>query len=318
MRPIIILEIPVNEQEYDVIVVGGGPAGLASAIYTARAGARTLLLDQSVVGGRAIYAVNVENYPGFPDGLHGGELVSRMAKQAEKFGAVVRSGEAARSLTLSNDPKVVKTDMCEYIAKSVVVATGLMQRKLNLPGEERLTGRGVSYCSTCDGNFFKGKTVVVVGSGNEAARDLIYLSTIASKLYWLCNSKNVTADEALVRKVEERGIKPDLDRMVVQVVGEEVVKGLKVKAFNGADETIETNGIFFATGTTPATDFLYKTGIDLDANGYIKINTEMETNIPGVFAAGDCTGKSHQIIVAVGQGATAGIMASAYTKMKQS
>jgi thioredoxin reductase (NADPH) len=215
---------------------------------------------------------------------------------------------------LSALPKRVKTEVHEYLAKSVILTTGLRQRRLNLPGEGRLTGKGVSYCSTCDGNFFRGKKVIVLGSGNDAARDLLYLSPLASNLLWLCNSRTVMANEALVKRLEEKGIRPDTEATAVEVIGDEIVTGLRVRNSQGGEEIISANGIFIATGTAPATELEKAAGIAVDDKGFIRISAEMETNVSGVFAAGDCTGKSHQIIVAVGQGATAGIMASAYAK----
>ena len=307
---------------YGVIIIGGGPAGLAAAIYTARAGESTLLLDQTVTGGRAVYALDIENYPGFPEGVRGTELASRLAKQAEKFGATIVTGERVTGMKLEEDPKKVLTAKGEYSCGSVVITTGLTQRKAGLPGEEKLTGRGVSYCATCDGYFFKGRKVIVLGAGEEAAEDLLYLSSLTSEIVWISDSK-VTAGEELIKKLEEKGIKPTMSLKAVAIEGEESVRGLRVMPVSTPTENemngdlIPANGVFIAIGTAPSADILKQAGIALDEDGFVKVNVDMETNLPGVFAAGDCTGKSHQIVVAVGQGATAGMRAASYIKAKK-
>jgi thioredoxin reductase (NADPH) len=266
------------------------------------------------MGGRATYAHTIDNYPGFPEGISGSELTSRLVRQAEKFGTIMRGGEMVIGLDLSGKEKKITTNSGEYLAKSIVIATGLKQKKLNLPSEERLVGRGVSYCATCDGFFFRGKKVAVVGAGNDAVSDVIYLASLAAKLTWLPNAAEITAEEGYLRVLKEKGIAPILGRRALEVIGGERVRGLKVIDETGAEEIVETDGIFIAVGMVPAAEILKSEGINIDERGYVIVNDEMKTNMPGVYAAGDCTGKSHQIIVAVGQGSTAGINASAFVK----
>ncbi|MGA2573125.1 MAG: FAD-dependent oxidoreductase [Candidatus Methanomethylicaceae archaeon] len=301
-------------ESYDVAVLGAGPAGLAAAIYASRAGVRTAVFEEAVVGGRATYAHTIDNYPGFPEGISGNELTSRLVKQAEKFGTIMRSGEMVIGLDLSGELKKITTHSGECLARSIVIATGLKQKRLNLPGEERLVGRGVSYCATCDGFFFRSKKVVVVGAGDDAASDLIYLASLAAKLIWLPNAAEITAEEGYLRALKEKGIVPILGRRASEVVGGERVRGLKVIDETGAEDIVESDGIFIAVGTVPTAEILKSAGIKTDERDYVVVNDEMKTNVAGVYAAGDCTGKSHQIIVAVGQGSTAGINASAFVK----
>jgi len=301
---------------YGVIIVGAGPAGLAAAIYTSRAGVSTAVLEEAVIGGRAIYVHNIDNYLGFPDGISGSELVARLAKQAEKFGGVVKAGEMVVDLDLAGDLKEVRTPSGEYTSKSVIVTTGLKQKKLSIPGEEKLLGRGVSYCATCDGFFFRGRRVAVVGGGNEAASDLTYLASLTKNLLWIPNTDKITADDVYIKSLKGLGVEPIMDRRVVEVVGEDRVRSLKVRTEKGAEETVEVDGLFIAVGTVPTVDILKEAGLKVDEKGFILVNDEMETNVRGVYAAGDCTGTSHQIIVAVGQGAAAGINASSFVKSK--
>jgi thioredoxin reductase (NADPH) len=301
-------------KSYDVAILGAGPAGLAAAIYASRAGVGTAVFEEAVVGGRATYAHTIDNYPGFPEGISGSDLTSKLVKQAEKFGTNMRSGEMVIGLDLSREMKQITTQSGGYIVKSIVIATGLKQKRLNLPGEKRLVGRGVSYCATCDGFFFKGKKVIVVGAGDDAASDLIYLASLTAQLTWVLNTTEITAEEGYLRALKEKEIVPIVGRRALEVVGGEKVSGLKVIDETGMEEIFESDGIFIAVGTVPTTEILKSAGINVDERGYVVVNDEMQTNVPGVFAAGDCTGKSHQIIVAVGQGSTAGINAAAFVK----
>lgn len=298
-----------------MLIIGAGPAGLAAAIYASRRGLRTVVLEGSIVGGRAGYAHMVDNYPGFLDGVSGMELMGRFAKQAEKFGCLIKQGEPALEFRVLGDKKEVVTKNGTYSASSLILATGLRQKKLSVPGEERLLGRGVSYCATCDAFFFKGKRVVVVGGGNEAASDLLYLASLTDKIKWITDGEKVTADGSYVKRISDLGIEPVTGVKVKEVIGKERVEGLIIER-EGALETVESDGVFIAVGSVPTVDLIKKAGIEVDERGYIATNCDQETNVRGVFAAGDCTGRSHQIIVAAGQGAAAGINASDYAKTR--
>lgn len=300
--------------ECDVLIIGAGPAGLSAAIYSSRRGLKTVVIEESLIGGRATYAHMIDNYPGFPEGISGAELANRFAKQAEKFGAVIKPGEAALEIRAIGVGKEVITSSERYTTRALVIATGLRQKRLSIPGEERLLGRGVSYCATCDGFFFKNKKVVVVGGGNEAASDLIYLSSLTKQLQWIVEG-NITAEESYLEKIREIGVAPKTGAKVIEILGKERVEGLLIEA-GGSKEEVEADGVFIAVGSVPTVEIVKRAGVEVDAKGYIKTDENMETNIKGVYAAGDCTGKSHQVIVAAGQGATAGINAAEYAKMR--
>ncbi len=303
-------------QNYDVAIVGGGPAGLTAAIYTSRRGLRTIALEEATLGGRAAYAHMVENYPGFPEGISGIELIKRFASQAERFGTTIRTGQGVVDIDINPSTKALRTYSGAYSARAIIITTGLKQKKLSVPGEDKLLGRGVSYCATCDGFFFKGRRVAVLGGGYEAASDIIYLSTLTDKITWIPNTDNLSVEEAYLKKLDEIAIAPVLGTKVVEVFGEGRVQGMRLKKEDGSIEEQAIDGLFIAIGTVPTIDVLKKAGIVVDAKGYVATNENMETNVPGVYAAGDCTGKSHQIVVAVGQGAVAGINASDYVKME--
>ncbi len=303
------------EQNYDVVIVGGGPAGLAAAIYASRRGLRTVILEEGNIGGRAADAHLIENYPGFPEGISGIELIRRFVLQAERFGTAILTNQGVSNIDIKQGMNALKTKTSTYTANAIIVSTGLKQKKLSIPGEEKLLGRGVSYCATCDGFFFKGRRVAVLGGGLEAASDIIYLSTLTDKIMWVPNTERPSVEEAYLKRFNEIGVESILDAKIVEVVGEGRVQGIKLRKDDGSTEEKAIDGLFIAIGSVPTIDVLKRAGIAIDERGYIATNENMETNIPGVYAAGDCTGKSHQVVVAVGQGAVAGINASDYVKM---
>ncbi len=299
----------------DVLIIGAGPAGLTAAIYVSRQGLRSIVLEESVIGGRTTYAHLIDNYPGFPEGISGTELILRFAKQAEKFGSIIKPGEGVKEVEVLGKIKEAVTANDRYRSKAIVIATGLKQKRLQIPGEDRLLGRGVSYCATCDGFFFRNKKVAVIGGGNEAASDLLYLSSLTDKIVWLVGEGGVTAEESYLAKIREIGVAPITGVRVLELLGKDRMEGIIIER-GGTQEKVEVDGAFIAVGSVPTVEILKRAGIKVDENGFVKTNEEMETNFAGVFAAGDCTGKSHQVIVAAGQGAVAGIKAAAYAKMK--
>ncbi|MCQ5377158.1 MAG: FAD-dependent oxidoreductase [Candidatus Methanomethylicia archaeon] len=301
----------------DVAIIGAGPAGLAAAIYTSRRGLKTIVFEEGVVGGRASYAHLIENYPGFPEGITGIDLIDRFSKQVEKFGGVIKAGEGAREIQLDANSMRIATPQGTYECSAMIITVGLKTKKLRVPGEERLFGRGVSYCASCDGFFFKNRRVAVLGGGNEAASDVLYLSNLTKDVIWLPNTEKITVDEAYMKKILENGITPMRGITVLEILGENKVEGLRVKKMDGGIEDIKVDGIFVVIGSVPTVDLLKKAGIQIDPRDYVVVNENMETNVKGVYAAGDCTGKSHQVVVAVGQGAVAGINAADYIKMKK-
>ncbi len=295
--------------EFDVIIIGAGPAGLSAAIYTARAGLRTAVFEEGTIGGRANWARTVENYPGFPDGVGGAELMARFSKQAQKFGAEIRE-EKVTWLSVSGAEKKVRTPSGEYSSRAVIISTGLRPKKLGVPGEERLVGRGVSYCATCDAFFFRNRKVAVVGPGPDAVNQLMLVSSVTKSLIWIPNGM-VEVEETRLEKVRRMGIEPMEGLTVTEIVGEGTVTGLKVRAQGrageaGAERIIETEGVFVAAGNVPVTELAEGAGLELDRRGYIVVNDDFETSAAYVYAAGDCTGRSHQITVAAGHGAFVG------------
>jgi len=307
--------------EYDVIIIGGGPAGLTAALYTARARLKTLLLEKIAPGGQAALAWTIENYPGFPEGIGGAELMDRFRKQAEKYELEIKSGEVVKVNVSSEDEryknkleKVVNTEKEEYKTVALIVATGTRPRKLEVPGEERLIGKGVSYCATCDGPLFKNRKVVVVGGGDAAVKEALFLSKFAEKVTLIHRREELRASKI----IEERAVSnPKLEfiwkSIVTEILGETEVKGVKVRNLEtGKDLTLETKGVFVHIGTAPNTGFL-KGVVEMDEEGFIITDENMETSVKGIYACGDVRKKLlRQVVTACGEGATAGFAAGQY------
>jgi len=301
--------------EYDIIIIGGGPAGLTAGLYTSRSGLKTLLLEKVAPGGQAALAWTIENYPGFPEGINGPELTERIEKQAEKYGLEIKSGEVAKVKVSSKDErskgmleKVIKTEEGEeYKTVALIVATGTRPRKLGVPGEERLIGRGVSYCATCDGPLFKNRKVVVVGGGDAAVEEALFLSKFAEKTTLIHRRDELRATKI----VQERAVSnPKLEFLwkstVTEILGETEVEGVKVRNIEtGKDLTLEAKGVFIYIGTIPNTGFL-KGIIEMDNKGFIITDENMETSVKGIYACGDVRKKLlKQVVTACGEGATA-------------
>ena len=308
--------------EYDIIIIGGGPAGLTAGLYTSRSGLKTLLLEKVAPGGQAALAWTIENYPGFPEGINGPELTERIEKQAEKYGLEIKSGEVAKVKVSSKDErskgmleKVIKTEEGEeYKTVALIVATGTRPRKLGVPGEERLIGRGVSYCATCDGPLFKNRKVVVVGGGDAAVEEALFLSKFAEKTTLIHRRDELRATKI----VQERAVSnPKLEFLwkstVTEILGETEVEGVKVRNIEtGKDLTSEAKGVFIYIGTIPNTGFL-KGIIEMDNKGFIITDENMETSVKGIYACGDVRKKLlKQVVTACGEGATAGFAAGQY------
>lgn len=299
---------------FDVAIIGAGPAGLTAGLYAARAGLRTVVFERISPGGQLAQTERIDNYPGFPQGAGGFELAWQMKEQADRFGVAFVSEEVA-AVNLAESPKTLTTPYGSYQARSVIVATGARPRKLGVPGEAELTGHGVSYCATCDGNFFRGKTVMVVGGGNTAAADAIYLARLAQRVIVVHRRGALRATPVYHHQLE-------------QLENVEFMWESEVRALNGAQgklasaqvehlatgalETVPVDGVFVAVGTQPNTELLAG-ALDLDDAGYIKATETGATSAPGVFAAGDVRAKQlRQVVTAVADGAVCAEQAASY------
>ncbi len=298
-----------DQEIYDVVMIGAGPAALTAAIYTCREDIKTVLYEKGVVGGLAAITDWVDNYPGFPDGIAGLDLAENLRKQAERFGADIRLGDVS-DITDEGDYKKLTTTDGDVKARSVLIATGSDYRKLGIPGEQEYYARGVHYCATCDGAFYRDKRLVVVGGGNSAVQEAIFLTRYASHIDILVRSK-LRASEILQQELLKHKDKITVHIGVSTdeiVATDNVVTSVTGTYKNGKKTSIETDGVFVFIGLLPNTQFL-KGKIDLDAVGMIKTDDLLQTSMPGVFAAGDVrSGATMQIASAAGEGATAAMM----------
>lgn len=296
-----------------VVILGAGPAGLSAALYAARAELSPLVIIGSEMGGQASLTFTIENYPGFPEGVGGAELGELFKKQAEHFGARFEF-EMATEVDFSHRPFLVKTYGSEIMAESVIISTGASPNHLNIPGEKELTGRGVSYCATCDGWFFKEKKVVVIGGGDSALEEAIFLTRFATSVTIVHRRDELRAGAILQRRATENPkISFIWDTVPEEILGKDGVEGVRLRNLKtGVGTTFDADGVFIFIGHTPNTQ-IFKGQIDLDSNGYIQTDMTMKTNIPGVFAAGEVM-DSHfrQVVTSAGMGAAAAIQAGRY------
>ncbi len=297
---------------YDVAIIGGGPAGLTAALYTARSGRKTVIIEKSMPGGQAALTSWIENFPGYPEGVSGQELMMNFYDQASKFGAEMITEEVIEA-DFKNDVKVIKTENGIVKALSVIIATGAQPRKLGVEGEETFQGRGVSYCATCDGAFFKDKKVAVIGGGDSAVEEAIFLTKFASQVCIIHRRDELRATKILQeRAVENPKISFIWNSVVESIKGFKGVESVILKDVrtNNTRE-VSFDGVFVFIGTVPNTGWIK--GLDLNAEGYIQTDDFLKTNIPGVFAAGDVREKFfRQVATAVGDGATAAMAVERY------
>ena len=298
---------------YDMIIIGGGPAGYTAALYGARAGLSTLVMEKMVVGGQMALTDKIDNYPGFEDGIEGLSLGEKMKNEAERSGARTVFATVL-SADLKSDPKVIQTSDDIFYGRTVVIATGAEPRELGVAMEKELVGRGVSYCATCDGMFFKGKTVVVVGGGNTAAADILLLSRVASKVFVVHRRDTMRASKTYHETLmKAENVEFCWDSQVTGILSDDKVTGVRIKNINTGDERkLSCDGIFVAIGRKPASE-LAAGQLDLDERGYVITDESTKTNIPGVFAAGDVRTKVlRQVITAASDGAMAAHYAEEY------
>lgn len=291
---------------YDMIIVGGGPGGYTSALYAARAGFNVLVLEKFSAGGQMALTHQIDNYPGFEDGIDGFSLADKMKKQAERFGARSENAEVIK-VNLTVNPKEIETAKGTFLSKTVLLASGANPRELGVDKETELIGRGVAYCASCDGMFYRGKTVVVVGGGNTAAADAILLSRIAKKVIIVHRRDTLKATRIYHEPLmNAENVEFKWDSTVTELLYEDKITGVKIKNFKTGEESIiDCDGVFVSVGRKPATDFL-GSQLDLDENGYIIADETTKTSIPGVYAVGDIRTKQlRQVVTAVSDGAMA-------------
>ncbi|MGD8984168.1 MAG: thioredoxin-disulfide reductase [Desulfobacteraceae bacterium] len=298
---------------HDIIIIGGGPAGLTAGLYTARARLNVVLLERLAPGGQVLNTDWVENYPGFPDGISGFELVERMKTQAENFDLPIQL-EEVMGLELSREKKIVITNKGRLEAKTLIIATGATPKKLGIEGEDLLTGKGVSYCATCDGPFYKDQEVVVIGGGDTALEEAIFLTRFASTIHLAHRRDELRAVKLLQdRAMAQEKIKFIWDTIPLKILGENGVEGIELKNVKtGEISRKEAQGVFIFIGTKPNAELINGI-VKQDESGFVISDEKMETSVPGVFAAGDIRSKPwRQISTAVGEGATASFYAEKY------
>ena len=301
---------------YDLLIVGGGPAGLAAGIYGSRSKLKTAIIEKKrTPGGQAATTEEMENYPGFAEGTTGPELTKKMAEHAETFGTEIIK-DIVESIEVDGDKRIVKCKNDDYTSKTVVVATGAEPRKLGIKGEGKYTGRGVSYCATCDADFYTDLDVVVVGNGDAAIEEAIYLTRFVNKVTVIVIHDEGVMDATPV--IQDRAMKNDKiefvwNSVVEEVVGDEIVSGVKLKNLKTNEITdMDCHGVFFFVGTVPKTDFI-KGLVEMDDYGYVPTTEKMETNVPGIFVAGDIRQKYlRQVVTAAADGAVAATAAEKY------
>jgi thioredoxin reductase (NADPH) len=311
------LQTRARMQYYDLIIVGGGPTGLTTALYAAREGLEVLVIERSGLGGQAGVTERLDNFPGFPDGIGGAEFADRLTQQARRFGIELLQAQEVSGLRAEAESRYISTaDGAEYGARAVLIATGSTYRRLNVPGEDELIGAGVHFCATCDGPFYKGKQVAVIGGGNSAGEESLFLTRFADQVTMLVRGSELTASKIVVDKVlESPKIEQHFNTEVVALQGDGKLSSVTVRdRQSGAESTLAPAGVFVFIGLSPNSDWL-PASIERDPYGFVVTNQMLETSLPGVFAAGDVRlGSTKQAASAAGEGATAALMVREYLK----
>jgi thioredoxin reductase (NADPH) len=304
---------PELPTKFDVIIIGGGPAGASAGIYTSRADLSTLVIDKGLTVGALGVTGKISNYPGVPGPVTGAELLAIMRSQAESFGARFITDRVV-GLDISGEQRTVFTNGGSYEARAVVVATGSMGRAATAPGEDRLLGRGVSYCATCDGAFFRGQPVAVVGNNDEALEEALFLTKFASEVHLLVQTSRFKASESLVSVIEAvPNVQVHFATRLVSIAGDEAVTGVRVATRDGAEQDLSVNGVFvYLQGSRPITEYLMGQ-LDTNPEGCLKVDAQMQTSVPGVFAVGDllCT-HVKQAVIAAADGVVAAVSTEKY------
>lgn len=302
-----------NNHVYDMVIIGGGPGGYTAALYAVRAGLDTVLLEKFSAGGQMALTDQIDNYPGFENGIDGFTLAEKMKQGAERFGAQTKYAEV-KSVDLNASPKVIETSEGTFYGRTVVFSTGANPRELGLPEEKELVGRGVAYCASCDGMFYRGKTVVVVGGGNTAAEDALLLSRLAKKVILVHRRDSLRATKVYHEPLmQAENVEFRWNSVVTELLHDAKITGVKLKDVQTGEETVvECDGVFVSIGRKPATE-LVKDQLTLDQSGYVVADESTRTNIPGVYAVGDVRTKVlRQVVTAVADGAMAVYYAEEY------
>lgn len=296
----------MGQTEYDVIIIGAGPAGLSAGIYARRAGLTCVILEKGVPGGQVLTSPKIENYPGFPE-IEGMKLMEVMAEHARSY-VDIREGEEVVRVTKTGDKFDFTTSSGRMSSRAVILATGSYHRKLEVPGEDKLAGKGVSYCATCDGFFFKGRDVVVVGGGNTALTDSLYLNSIGCNVTIVHRREVLRADKHLQDSIAERGTSVVYDTVVDEIVGDDRVSAVKLRNVK-TDEVVtkQVGGVFIAVGEVPTSQLAAELGVKMDPGGFVVVDMSYRTSVPLVYAAGDLAGGIRQIVAAVHSGAVAAL-----------
>jgi thioredoxin reductase (NADPH) len=299
-------------ENFDIIIIGAGPAGLTAGLYAGRQNSKALVIDKGLAGGLGSEVPMMENYPGF-DLISGMELISKMKPQCEKF-SEIRENQIIEDIEKRDDGIYIKTkssigdDFNEYLTKSVILATGASHRHLNVPGENEFLGRGVAYCATCDGMFFVNRNVLMVGGGNSAAQEALYLKNIGCNVKIVHRRDSLRCEHRLEELLQEKGVEILWNSTIKEIKGDMAVDSVTLVR-DGVEEEYETDAVFVAIGDEPSNGLAKQLGVELDENGYIITDKSQATNVSGVYAAGDITGGVKQWIVACGEGAVAAISA---------
>ena len=303
-------------ENWDIIIIGAGSAGLSAGIYAVRSGLRTLILEEKLAGGTIADASTVVNYPGFAE-ISGGELAEKMTSHCRKVGAIIHDLEPVSELELMGEKKIVKTSRATYETKALIFSTGSHYKEVGVKGEKEFRGRGVSYCGVCDGPFFKGKRVLIIGGGNTAATTILYLSGIAAEVVVVHRKGGFRAEECLVGDIAARqNIKVLWNTEVQEIKGDkQVTQVTLINNMSGKTSELAVDAVFVQVGEAPNSQLAKAAGIETDEHGYIKVNMSQHTNLLGVFAAGDVTDQPiKQVGTAVGQGITAALEAYSYIR----
>lgn len=303
-----------NQEVRNTIIIGSGPAGLTAALYAARAELKPTVLAGFKPGGQLMDTTEVENFPGFPEGILGPQLMENMMQQVKRFGTEIKQ-ENVESADFSKQPFLIKTDKAEYKAKTVIIATGADANWLNLPSEQKLRGKGVSACATCDGFFFKGKDLVVAGGGDSAMEEATFLTRFAASVTIVHRRPEFRASKIMLKRAQDNPkIKFIVDATITDVLGEQSVTGVRIKHNqSGQEEVIPVQGLFVAIGHTPAAKIFAQAGVEIDQKGYIVVKNHTHTNIDGVFVAGDVNDPRYrQAVSAAGMGCMAALDVEKY------